>query len=42
MLASWVNLIKTAGGNGTKMPKSFMSETTLCGGRLITIIILRE
>ena len=34
--------MKTAGGNGTKMPKPFLSETTLCSGRLSTIIILRK
>ena len=28
MFASWVNPIKTAGGNGTKMHKTFPSETT--------------
>ena len=42
MFASGVNPIKTAGGNGTYMPKPFLSETTLCSGRLSTIIILRE
>ena len=42
MFASWVNPIKTAGDDGTKMPKTFLSETTLCSGRLSTIIILRE
>ena len=40
LFASWVNPIKTAGGNGTKMPKIFLSETTLCSGRLSTVIIL--
>ena len=42
MFASWVNPIKTAGGNGTKKQKTFLSETTLCSGRLSTIIIFRE
>ena len=42
MFASWVNPIKIAGGNGTKMPKTFLSETALCSGRVSTIIILRE
>ena len=42
MFVSWVNPIKTAGGNGTKMPKTYLSETTLCLGSLSTNIILRE
>ena len=42
MLAPWGSPVKTAGGNGTKMPKSFLSETTLCSGRLSTIITFRE
>ena len=42
MIASFLNPIKPAGGNGKKMPKSFLSETTLCSGRLSIIIILRE
>ena len=28
MFASWVKTMNTAGGNGTKMPKPFLSETT--------------
>ena len=39
LFASWVNPIKSAGGNGTKMPKTFLSETTLCSGRISTIIV---
>ena len=42
MFAKWVNPINTAGGNGTKRPKPFLSETTLYSGHLSTIIILRE
>ena len=42
MFALFLNPIKPAGGNGKKMPKSFLSETTLCSGRLSIIIILRE
>ena len=42
MFASGVNMIKTAGGNGTYMPKPFLSETTLCSARLTNVIILRE
>ena len=42
MFASWVNAIKIAGGNGTKMSKTFLSETTMCSGRLSTNVILRE
>ena len=42
MLAPWRNPVKTAGGNGTKRPKTRPSETTPYRDRLSTIITLRE
>ena len=42
MLANWRNPVKTAGGNGTKRPKTRPSETTEYRDRLSTIITLRE
>ena len=42
MLAPWGNPVKTAGGNGTKRPKTRPSETTQYRDRLSTIITLRE
>ena len=41
MLAPWGNAVKTAGGNGTKRPKTRPSETTPYRDRLSTIITLR-
>ena len=38
MFASWGNPVKTAGGNGTKRPKTRPSETTPYRDRLSTII----
>ena len=42
MFAPWVNLVKTAGGNETKRPKTRPSETTEYRDRISTIITLRE
>ena len=42
MLDPWGNPVKTAGGNGTKRPKTRPSETTLYMDLLSTIITLRE
>ena len=42
MFAPWGNLLKTAGGNGTKSPTTRPSETTPHRDRLSTIITLRE
>ena len=42
MFASWVNPIKTGGGNGTKKPNTCPSGTTPYRDRLSTIIMLRE
>ena len=42
MFASWVYPIKTPGGNGTKRPKTYPSETAQYRQRLSTIITLRE
>ena len=42
MLAPWGNPVKTAGGNGTKRPKTRPSETTPYRNNLSTITTLRE
>ena len=42
MFASWGNHVKTAGGNGTKRPKTRPSETTPYRDRLSTIFTIRE
>ena len=42
MFAPWGNPVKTAGGNGTKRPKTRPSETTTYRDLLRTIITLRE
>ena len=42
IFAPWGNPVKTAGGNGTKRPKTRPSETTPYRDRLSTIITLRE
>ena len=42
MLASWGNPVKTAGGNGTKRPKTRPSETTPYRDHLSSVITLRE
>ena len=42
MIAPWGNLVKTAGSNGTKRPKSRPSETTPYRDRLSTIITFHE
>ena len=42
MFDSWVNPIKTAGGNGMKRTKTYPSETTPYGDRLTSMITLRE
>ena len=42
MLAPWGNPAKTAGGNGTKRPKTRPSETTPDRDRLSTNITLRK
>ena len=42
MFAPWGNPVKTAGGNGTKRPKTRPSEKTTYWDRLSTIITLRE
>ena len=42
MFAPWGNPGKTAGGNGTKRPKTRPSETTPYRDHLSTIITLRE
>ena len=42
MFAPWGNPVKTAGGNGTKRPKTRPSETTQYRDCLSTIITLRK
>ena len=42
MFAPWGNPVKTAGGNGTKTPKTRLSEKTPYRDRLSTIITLRK
>ena len=42
MFAPWGNLVKAAGGNGTKSPKTRPSETTPYWDHLSPIITLRE
>ena len=42
MLAPWGNPVKTAGGSGTKRPKTRSSETTPYRDRHSTIINLLE
>ena len=42
MFAPWRNPVKTAGGNGTKRPKTRPSETAPYRDRLSTILTLRE
>ena len=40
MFPSWVNRIKTGGGNGTKRPKICPSDSTTYRDRLSTVVIL--
>ena len=42
MFAPWGNAVKSAGGKGTKRPKTRPSESTPYMDRLSTIITLRE